>query len=127
MEDINIPTYAYKCNKCAEEFDVIKPVAEIEMIEVCEECGFPAERVIKFKGHMSPDNVDAYYNHGLGKVVRTKNDVRQELSRLKGETGRDLIEVGTEVLKKEKPKDINWMSEEAINHFKSVRNGNRKS
>ena len=121
-----MPTYAYRCNKCKIEFDIIKSYKDIDFIEVCEECGFPGERVIRFSGHIAPDNVAAYYNNGLGKVVRSRADIRQELARVKGETGREFIEVGNEVIKKTKPKKSELIDDQVRYDFKKALSGNSK-
>lgn len=121
-----MPRYAYRCINCEDEFDVIKPVAEIDYIEICEECGRPSERVIRFKGHMAADNVDAYYNYGLGKVVRSKAQVREELARVKGETGREFVEVGNEPIKPKKKKYKSWIDAEVISAYKKELSGYRK-
>lgn len=121
-----MPTYAYFCHKCESEFDVIKPSRDIDFIEICEDCGYPSERVIRFKGHVSADNGAAYYNYGLGKVVRSKNDIRQEISRVKGETGQEIVEIGNETIKKAKPRKTEWFGEKEVQEFKKVKSGHTK-
>lgn len=101
-------------------------MAYMDFVEQCDECGQPSKRVIRFKGTVSGDNGPAYYNYGLGKVVRSKQDIRNELSRIRGETGRDLIEVGNEVIKKNKPKKIQWDNEKMISDFKKAKIGHTK-
>lgn len=125
MEGITIPTYVYKCERCKIEFDVVKRISELDHIELCEECGLPGEHVVRFNGHMAADNYPAYYNHGLGKIVRSKRDVREELSRLKGETGREVYEVGNEKLIKTKLKKTEWITEEVVAGYKKALKENK--
>lgn len=93
---------------------------------MCEECGHPGERVIRFKGHVSPDNRDAYFNYGLGAVVRSKNDVRQKLAQIKGETGQEVIDVGNERIHREKPRKSGWVDEKVIYEYQRVKGGKSK-
>jgi hypothetical protein len=100
---------------------------DIDFAEQCEDCGLPStERLIRFQGGVNADNGDAYFNHGLGKVVRSRNDVRAELSRVKGETGRELVEIGNEVLKKTKPKKTEWNNEQIMHDYKKARSAYRQ-
>lgn len=85
-------TYEYRCIKCDETFDVIKPHTEMENNEFCDKCGAPGER-IKFPRTVffTGTSVEhAEYNPGLGQVVKNKYH-RQELAKQKG-----LVEVGND-------------------------------
>lgn len=85
----------------------MKSFKEFNSTERCDDCGMVAERIIRFNGHLSADNQDAYFNHGLGKVVRSRADVRAAVADVKARTGRELIEVGNEKLtEKRKPKEL---------------------
>lgn len=113
-----MPTYTYFCHRCEMEFDVIKPMKEYDRNEICAECGLESSRVINFSGHLAADNQEAYYNYGLGKVVRSKNDVRQELSRVKGETGREFHEIGNDRSRPAKRKSKLEVTDEMIADYK---------
>ena len=121
-----MPTYAYLCPKCKTEFDVIKAVQYMEFVEQCSECGEPSNRVVRFKGAISADAGPAYFHYGLGKVVRSKQDIRNELAKIRGETGRDLIEVGNEAIKKSKPKKAQYDMNVMTQDYKKALNGRRK-
>lgn len=99
-----MPTYSYRCHRCEVEFDIVKSHKEYNTKEICEECGMDAEKVFCFNGGISADNSPAYFNHGLGKVVRSKKDIREELSRIKTDTGREIVEIGNDRSKPKKPK-----------------------
>lgn len=45
---------------------------------------------------MQPNNIEPYYNHGLGCWVKSKSDVKNQLKKIEGETGTQLEELGNE-------------------------------
>jgi hypothetical protein len=66
---------------------------------VCRVCGGIAEVVgILFSGYVQADNHDAYLNHGLGAVVRSKADIRERIKVIEGESKikMDIQECGSE-------------------------------
>lgn len=46
---------------------------------------------------------EPHYNYGLGTVVTSKRSQDEALRRLRGETGKDIVEVGNDDLKSIKP------------------------
>lgn len=84
-------TYRYVCQECGK-------IAESEAVEAwCAGCGAVMERErIIWHGSVRPNNTDPYFHVGLGKWVRHPGDVRNEVSRLEGETGMKIVELGTE-------------------------------
>jgi hypothetical protein len=62
------------------------------------------------------DNTDAYFNHGLGKVVSSKHDIREAQRRYAGETGSALIEMGNEKSWRAKRVRIPYPSVEELLH-----------
>lgn len=84
--------YEYNCPKCDSTFDVVKKVAEIDRAEPCPQCYNPdTDRVFNPKIYFNNASVeDAYYNHGLGQVVKNRAQAK-ELAERKG-----LVEIGTE-------------------------------
>lgn len=85
-------TYVYHCEKCDENFEIIKSHRDMENTEWCYACGSPGIR------QFLPERVffigtrveHAEWNPGLGCVVRDKKH-RAEIAKQKG-----FIEVGNE-------------------------------
>lgn len=67
--------------------------------ECCHVCSVPAERIYTVP-QISPTAkaFEAHFNYGLGKEVHSKRDISEELRRIKGETGKEIVEVGTDNL-----------------------------
>lgn len=84
--------YEYRCKDCLHNFDVVKPVRDLELTHECPACGFEETvRLFSPKIYISGAKVeDAEYNPGLGCVIKNKNH-RAEVAKQK-----DLIEVGNE-------------------------------
>lgn len=89
--------YPYRCPEpnCAKEFDVIKSVADIDLVENCPQCGTQAERFIATTHFYGASDWDkAEYNPAFGKVVRNGKE-RKELARRHG-----MEEIGNEPVDK---------------------------
>lgn len=88
-----MPIYAYRCT-CAAEWDVAKPMAELDRLEACPKCGAEngaGSRLIQranFSG--AGDWNTQCYHPALGQVVRNNAHARQIAK------SRGLIEVGNE-------------------------------
>lgn len=84
--------YEYSCSQCQTSIDIIKPVSDYDRIENCETCGTLMNRAFApRKIHLYGTAVqDAYYNNGLGCVVKNDKHARQIAK------DRNLIEVGNE-------------------------------
>lgn len=116
--------YEYSCEICG-PMDIEKPVALIDHPEMCD-CGkvmtrrtFP--RTVELQG---ATDKEPEYNHAFGKVIKNKHDLRNELTRIEGETGKKLEEVGNDSLKSiQKPrKSVN--REEVIRELRyRIRHG----
>lgn len=103
-------SYRYICPKCRDgwEYEGIRDV-------YCEDCDtiLVRERII-WNGAVQPNNHEPYFNHGLGKMVYKKSDVKEEMKRLEGETGTQIEELGNEDPHKHvKKRDIDRTWEDA--------------
>ena len=101
-----MPTYEYECPTCESLHEVIKRISQLADTEVCPECSAPMIHVI-----VSPPGVntstcrfESHFNHGLGKEFTNKRQIKEELTRIKGETGKEIVEVGSDNLKSIKKK-----------------------
>src|SRR4051812_23488411 len=95
-----MPTYVYECPECQESWEMVKPIARAQDVEICKYgCKKTAEKVIQApRLSLSTCQFQAHYNWGLGKEVHSKRQISEELHRIKGETGRDIVEVGNDKL-----------------------------
>lgn len=83
-------SYDYECPKCNHAELISKSISEYNKPEHCPECKSEMRRLIS-PGYFYGEKVEeAYFNHGLGEVVRNSKHAR-EIARQK-----DLIEVGNE-------------------------------
>jgi putative FmdB family regulatory protein len=105
--------YEYQCQECLHNFEVVKPVRDMERVEHCPACGVhETVRLFRPRIHIHGAKVeDAEFNPGLGQVIKNKNH-RAEVARQKG-----LVEVGSEtadtlhretVVKREKQREREW-------------------
>lgn len=79
-------TYEYLCT-CGVKVEENHFGEQRPETTVCRSCGGVAEIVgIVFDGYVQPDNHDAYFNHGLGAVVRSKADIRERIREIQGES-----------------------------------------
>jgi len=74
-----MPTYRYRCPSCVHEFDVIKPMDELDDLEKCPSCGRGSIEgknrlldAVEFYGE-KPD--EAFYSIPLGRMVKSKKEV----------------------------------------------------
>lgn len=95
--------YEYRCIGCEKSQDIYKSVEAIERPELCLECGDKMERQMVFKGQLNAQNFEAHYNQAFGKIVHSKNELKESV-RVHNEThGTDLQEIGTERYRAHKP------------------------
>jgi len=88
--------YEYICHKCGEAQEVCKSVTEIDEVEVCHRCNREMDRIISFTGHVTLGTFKPGFYHAFGKNLRSKHELKDEMSRHKGETGQELYEVGND-------------------------------
>lgn len=95
-----MPTYEYHCPHCLIFVDVTKSMNDAEAAERCPQCPRFLELVISVpRVNTRNCQFDAHYNWGLGKVIRSPAGIKEELRRIKGETGKEIVEVGNDTLK----------------------------
>lgn len=78
-------------------------------------CGFPLERIIT-QVNINPSGCqfEPYHDWGLGKTITSKKQKSEELSRIKGETGREFVEVGNDKQKGVKPQRQEYTYDKSI-------------
>jgi len=93
------PTYEYKCKPCLKTQDIIKSVSEYDTKEFCT-CGKEMDRLIsKVNINASVCQFQAHHDSGLGVDVHSKIQKDNELAKIRGETGKDIIEIGNDDFK----------------------------
>lgn len=99
-----MPTYQYQCSACEKHFDIVCSYRDLNPLQECTHCGGTSERVYT-PLHISPaaKAFEAHYNWGLGKKVHSKHEIKEELRRIEGDTGREIVEVGNDSLQSIKP------------------------
>lgn len=100
--------YVYSCEDCKVKQDVYKSMIEIDRVECCPFCSKPMERNIQPIKANKTAVFESHFNYGLGKVVTSQRQVHEELARLRGETGKDIVEIGNDDLKAVKKKRHNY-------------------
>lgn len=90
-----MPAYPYRCECCGITAEVIKPMFLASEEERCSKCNTILTRMWTLP-HVSVPNNSGYFNHGLGKYIHHKSDVRSELAKINDTTGMDLVEIGNE-------------------------------
>lgn len=100
--------YVYACESCKVKQDVHKRLVDIDEEEFCEVCGETMQRLMQPIAAHKTSVFEPHFNHGLGKVVTSQIQVKEELSRLRGETGKDIVEIGNDDLKTVKKKRHNY-------------------
>lgn len=90
-----MPVYPFRCPVCGLYVEDVRPVSEASKSMMCRDCAQPMNRVFTVP-QVSVPNESGYFNHGLGIAVHHKSDVRDELNRIKDNTGRELVEVGND-------------------------------
>lgn len=96
--------YPYYCSQCDIETEVIKPLADIDMIEHCE-CGHAMARKISekisFKNEKVSEN-QTFYHPALGRMVNS-NAHAQKIAKEKG-----FVEVGNDTQDCLQPEDKSY-------------------
>jgi putative FmdB family regulatory protein len=93
--------YEYFCEQCKSTTDVYKSLAEIDREERCPGCPeILMHRIItQAQVDTSGCQHEAKFHHAFGKVLSSKRQIKNEISRIKSETGREIVEVGNDSLK----------------------------
>lgn len=102
--------YLYACEKCDIEFDVSKPLSDLDRAESCTNCGNIASRQVTAPMCLIGTAVESpEYNHGLGCVTKSSKH-RAEIAKSRG-----LVEIGSDFSS----------SEKLQNHYDKVREDKR--
>lgn len=106
-----MPTYSYECRSCGAEQEIIKRISEMESEEFCSKCETGMIRVIsQVSINTSTCKFESHHNHAFGKTVTTKRQLEECRRKLQDQTGKQIVEVGTDDLKsvKRQRKKYTW-------------------
>jgi len=83
--------------------------------ENCPKCGIDMNQLFHVPQiDTSLCKFEAHFNHGLGKEIINKRQIKEELTKINATTGKNIVEIGTDNLqsvKKQKKKyDLDGMS-----------------
>lgn len=97
--------YDYKCTQCSNVFELARRMDERDDVAICT-CG--SEARYKFTPTTNLNAGAAAFKqehyHAFGKGFSTKNDLKQHISRLEGQTGKRINEIGSDRMTGLKPK-----------------------
>jgi len=98
------PLYDYFCPSCRAIVEIIKSMDNADRDEI-HSCGAEMSRYFNAPW-LSTSNciIEPQKNWAFGKTFTTKNQLKEEIARYKGETGRRLEEVGNDNLSTVKKK-----------------------
>lgn len=94
-----MPIYEYKCSnaECSLDYEINKSFKDAERPEPCSKCGDDLQRVISaVRTNTSNCQFQSHFNYAFGKEVTNANQMKDLVRKHEGETGRKLIEVGSE-------------------------------
>lgn len=94
-----MPIYEYKCSNadCGLDYEINKSFKDAERSEPCSKCGDDLQRVISaVRTNTSNCQFQSHFNYAFGKEVTSATQMKDLVRKHEGETGRKLIEVGTE-------------------------------
>ena len=101
-----MPIYSFQCQQCGNYTEIYRPMADAGRPKVCSNCEIPMNRIFNAPQVVTP--MKTYYNHGLGCVVNSKQDIKDALRRINDNTGQNLQEVGNENIKPKQPKTTDY-------------------
>lgn len=104
--------YDFKCERCHRIFEEVRSIADRNTEADCI-CGSKARRIFSFPTAISVGSFEGGYFGAFGKIIKSKTELNEEIRRIKGESGREIVEVGNDSLstiRKEKKK----VNEEAL-------------
>jgi len=112
-------TYEYEC-KDHGKVDIYKSSTLIDREELCEKCQKPMKRNFVPTSNLNPGaaSMRGEFNFGLGKHFNNRREVKNELKRIEGETGKKYVEVGSDKPQNTKRVRKEYNVEEAARHLK---------
>lgn len=115
--------YAYKC-KFHGETTVVKPANRSSISERCPTCTSVMKKLLGSSFHVGMGTFKEGHYHAFGKAFTQKSQLDDHLRRIKGETGKEIVELGNDsmsTIKRKKNKvDIESASKELNERLNSA-------
>lgn len=118
--------YEYTCPTHG-SFDVYKPASQRERPETCPECGQDATyRFVPTSNlNTGASAMRGEFYHAFGKHFNSRRELKNEMAKIEGETGKKIVEVGSEKPDSVKRKRKDYNVEEATRHLRhQLKHGN---
>jgi hypothetical protein len=87
--------YAYRCLECKNYVEIVKHHSLVDEIEVCD-CGGQLKLLLHAPAVSTPPQFNPQYFYAFGKHINSKYELKETLREIKGESGREILEVGNE-------------------------------
>ena len=101
-----MPQYDYKCILCSISEEEVRNVEGRDRPSKCPMCGIYRERLFPFPRQVSFGTFQEGFNQAFGKVFTTPHQLKNEISRIKGEEGKEIVEIGNDRAFPKKPKPV---------------------
>ena len=112
--------YQYRCLECGEETEIIKSAKHCDDPETCG-CGGVLKMIFRPQIFIGMGTFKSGWYPTFGKTFESQRELRNEISRIKGEENRELVEVGNEDVEMERPKvDWNKDQDKAVAELRKV-------
>jgi putative FmdB family regulatory protein len=110
--------YEFECRICGMTKEVYRSAEESSLPVTCDLCDSKMNRIYTAPGVAV---FHPYYNEGLGCKIRKSKDVSDAIQKIKDETGREIIETGTEKTRiKKKPRNSYQLTREEYNRARTI-------
>jgi putative FmdB family regulatory protein len=102
--------YDFQCQTCGEKFEYECPVENRDETVTCD-CGADAKRIfsptVNLNAGAAAFKAEKY--HAFGKVFTQKSQIKEEIRKIEGETGRRIVETGNDsTVYKPKRTQFDW-------------------
>lgn len=92
-----MPRFDYACPVCSRVTEITKPIRDAEKNELCAHCNVLMQMVIHpTYSNRSNLQFQPHFNYAFGKKIASNKELIEAKATHEGETGKKLIEVGTE-------------------------------
>ena len=107
--------YEYKCQEHG-NVDVYKSHTLSDRQETCDVCQKPMERVFVPTANLNAgaSAMRGEFYHAFGKHFDNRSQLKNEISRIEGETGKKIVEIGSDRMDNVKPKRAKINEAEAV-------------
>lgn len=89
--------YEYGCDRCLKVVEIVKSHTLSDVKERCETC---TEFMIRIYSppQISVAKLEPHFNHAFGKVIHSKEHLKEHIKKENGDKGKNIVEVGNDPL-----------------------------